>query len=135
MISSVLLIKLNELKVIYKMKVNPKSNAIKVNKVLPKSVCISSAGTHLYSIGLSLYKPLNARKDHSLIYRPILVFILLIVCLLRQLLLIIIPEQSQEFYTMVGDITYFMVLRIPIIYCNYMCCTIICTVLTTTQLL
>ena len=38
------------------MKVNPKSNAINVNKVLPKSVCIESAGTHLYSIGLELYK-------------------------------------------------------------------------------
>ena len=94
------------------MKVNPKSNAIKVNKVLPKSVCISSAGTHLYSIGLSLYKPINARK-RSVTNNPLFVFSLLIIFLLKHIILIIIPKQSQQFYTIVGDFAYFTGIRIP----------------------
>jgi len=47
------------------MKVSPNIN-IKVNKLLPKSMAIASAGTHLYSIGLSLYKPFNARNRHTI---------------------------------------------------------------------
>ena len=94
------------------MKVNCESNAIKVNKVLPKSVCISRAGTHLYSIGLSLYKPINAR-NRQITNTPVFVFILLILFLLKHIILIIIPKQSQKFYTIAGDFTYFTGIRIP----------------------
>jgi len=48
------------------MKVSPNISVINVRKVLPISVRIVRAGTHLYGIGLSLYKPYNITKINIL---------------------------------------------------------------------
>ncbi|CAG2176256.1 unnamed protein product, partial [Oppiella nova] len=78
---------------------------------LPGSLTIERAGTHLYSIGLSQYKPPNA-TTRPLMYSPIAVTVGLLVLLIKQIVLILLPEQSLEFYAMVGDVPYFSGLRL-----------------------
>src|ERR1700728_2828276 len=92
------------------MKVNPSSNSINVHKRLPKSLVIPRAGTHLYSIGLTFYKPSNAGKRNT-INNPYFVMILVLISILRQIILLIIPEQNQDFYAIVGDLAYFIGIR------------------------
>ena len=92
------------------MKVNPKVT-IKRNKLLPGSLVIRRAGTHLYSIGLSLYKPLNA-TNRSLIYNPYFVFTFFLMFYIREIILFIIPEKSENFYLLVGEISHFIGHRI-----------------------
>ena len=67
---------------------------LSVNKLIPGSLAIRSAGTHLYSIGLSAHKPFNAPKRRSF-HKPIVVFVsILSQFILRQLVSILIPQQN-----------------------------------------
>src|SRR5215475_8568338 len=91
-------------------------NVIKMSRVLPQSMAIAKAGTHLHSIGLSLYKPLNAR-NRSRHKHPFLVFIAFVLWELRQIGFIVIPEQNQQFYTLYGDWFYFVGMRIQCSIC------------------
>ncbi|CAG2169245.1 unnamed protein product [Oppiella nova] len=45
-------------------------------------------------------------------YSPIAVTVGLLVLLIKQIVLILLPEQSPEFYAMVGDVPYFSGLRL-----------------------
>ena len=94
-------------------KVSDNSNVVKLSRVLPQSMAIVKAGTHLHSIGLSLYKPsLNAYRNPF--KHPLLVFMTIFLLILRQMIVIIIPEQNQQFYAITGDWFYFLGMRLQL---------------------
>src|ERR1700728_3039687 len=91
------------------MRVHPMETVprVRIKRVIPGSLAIRSAGTHLYSIGLSNHKPFNAAKRRWF-HKPIVVFVSLFSqYFLRQLVSILIPQQNPEFYAISGDILYF----------------------------
>src|SRR6202021_702466 len=91
-------------------RLNPKQTVswVTIKRVIPGSLAITHAGTHLYSIGLSNHKPFNAPKRRWF-HKTIVVFATLFSQLIvRQLVSILIPQQNPEFYAIIGDITYFV---------------------------
>src|SRR5580698_8191598 len=92
------------------MRVHPKQTVprVRIKRVIPLTLAITNAGTHLYSIGLSNHKPFNAPKRRWF-HKPIVVFAVVFSQLfLRQLVSILIPQQNPEFYAIIGDATYFV---------------------------
>ena len=92
------------------MRVHPKQTIprIRIKRVIPFTLAITHAGTHLYSIGLSNHKPFNVLKRRWF-HKPIVVFVSLFSqFFLRQLVSILIPQQNPEFYAIIGDVTYFL---------------------------
>src|SRR3984957_17845339 len=92
------------------MRVHPMETVprVSIKRVIPGSLAIRSAGTHFYSIGLSNHKPFNAPKRRWF-HKPIVVFaVLFSQFFLRQLVSILIPQQNQELYAIIGDVTYFL---------------------------
>ena len=83
------------------------------SKVLPPEMRIPGADTHLYRIGVQM-SPTGA-VHRKACFHPIVVFIVLLQLLIRNILFIALPEQSVWFYAVMGDIGYFMGLRI---HCN-----------------
>ena len=92
------------------MRVHPKQTVprVRIKRVIPGSLAIRSAGTHFYGIGLSNHKPFNAPKRRWF-HKPIVVFaVVFSQSFLRQLVSILIPQQNQEFYAVIGDALYFL---------------------------
>src|SRR5882672_4761078 len=81
---------------------------LSVNKVIPLTLAITDAGTDLYSIGLSNHKPFNAPKRRWF-HKPIVVFaVIFSQFILRQLVSLLLPQQNEWFYAIIGDVTYFL---------------------------
>ena len=79
-----------------------------MSKVLPQELVISGADSHVYRIGLSLFKPKYYVK-RSLFYKPIIVFIISFLQLIRSFALLILPIYEDKFiYLYLGDIGYFI---------------------------
>ena len=83
---------------------------IQVNRVLPQELVIFGAESHLYRIGLSLYKTGSVKRKWF--YNPILVFIITTQLLIRNIVFLLLPEMSEEFYLYLGDAGYFIGYRI-----------------------
>ena len=83
---------------------------IHVKKVIPPELVIRGAESNLYRIGLSLYKTGSVKRKWF--YNPILVFIITTQLLIRNIVFILLPEMSEEFYLYLGDAGYFMGPRI-----------------------
>ena len=83
---------------------------IKMSKVfdpsnlLPHSDRVIGADSHLYRIGLSLYKTQSIQRQ-SLIYKPFIILVILLLVLLRHIFLILknSEPQSEEFYINLGN--------------------------------
>src|SRR5882724_5516495 len=83
-------------------------DSIDLSKVLPQELVISGADSHVYRIGLSLFKPKYYVK-RSLFYKPIIVFIISFLQLIRSFALLILPIYEDKFiYLYLGDIGYFI---------------------------
>ena len=78
-----------------------------MNKILPSSLSISGADTHLYRIGLSLH-PINGFKRRRF-YNPVFVFIIITQLLLRNIVYLQLTHiEDPEFHLYIGDIGYFI---------------------------
>jgi len=74
-------------------------------KLLPPELAIKGAKTHLYRIGLSLYK--SGSVERKWFYNPILVFIIITQLLVRNIVFLVLPQMDDWFYLYLGDIAYF----------------------------
>ena len=86
---------------------NMHKNIINPNKLIPKSLVITGADTHLYRIGLSLFKT-NAIK-RKLMYNPVIVFIISFQLLLRNLIFMFISNdkyQDNLFHLYLGNVAH-----------------------------
>ena len=81
---------------------------IKINshKLLPPELSITGAESHLYRIGLSLYK--SGSVDRKWIYNPILVFIIISQLLVRYIVFMVLPQMDEWVYLYYGDTAYFI---------------------------
>src|SRR5258707_1314157 len=82
---------------------------LKIKELLPQSVAIASAGTHLYRIGLSFYR--FSTEKRMLFKRPVLLLSLSVYYIVKQSISVALPEQPGHFYVYIGDFTHFMGLR------------------------
>ena len=84
-------------------------DSIDLSKVLPKELVISGADSHVYRIGLSLFKPKYYVK-RSLFYKPIIVFIISIQHVIKSFTLILLPtyNSDEKIYLYLGDIGYYI---------------------------
>src|SRR3954463_9978391 len=82
---------------------------LKVNELLPQSVAIASAGTHLYRIGLSFYRFSNEKR--MLFNRPVLLFALSLCFIVKHSISVALPSQHRDFYAYIGDATHLFGLR------------------------
>ena len=77
----------------------------KQNELLPSELCIRSAGTHLYAIGLSLindHKGVTRNRFHS----PILILLIQLFFICRSIVVMVLPEKKLYFYRYLGDFGY-----------------------------
>src|SRR5882757_5559481 len=73
---------------------------------------IGSAGTHLYTIGLSLYKPYNRHINRHITNNPYFIFALILMLCIRQIIFMTIPgDRSVYFYALIGDVGYILGFR------------------------
>ena len=83
------------------------NNIIDTNIVLPRSLSISGADTHLYRIGLSLH-PINGFK-RSRFYNPLFVFIIISQAFIRELIYIRCSSVTDfEFHILIGNFGYLL---------------------------
>ena len=80
------------------------------SKVLPPEVVITGADSHLYRIGISMQNTGPIKRKWY--FKPIIVFMVLFQQLVRSLAFISLPGQSIWFYACLGDVGYFMGLRL-----------------------
>src|SRR5258708_11589316 len=80
-------------------------------KPLPRESTIVSSGSHFYQIGFSHY-PYGSTKRIVICSKPIITNIILIILCIRCIISMTLPEQKPEFYMMIGDLCYFLNLRI-----------------------
>jgi len=86
------------------------SQVFGASELIPKERVIISAGSHLYRIGLSPYK--TRKIERNMFFKPIIIFIVLLLQLIRSLVLIVLPEKSHTFHAFMGDFAHFMGIRI-----------------------
>ena len=87
-------------------------NIINPNKLIPKSFVITSADTHLYRIGLSLFNTNGIKR--KLIYNPVIIFIISFQLLLRNLIFMFMSNdkyQDSLFHLYLGNFTYLVTNR------------------------
>jgi len=75
-------------------------------KLLPPELAIKGAKTHLYRIGLSLYK--SGSVERKWFYNPILVFIIITQLMVRNIIFFLLPEMDERVYLYWGDVPYFI---------------------------
>ena len=69
--------------------------------VLPLGVCIESAGTHFYRIGLTQFRDIDVKR--SQFRQPILCFVLQLLYLIRSVLVLASHESDINYYRKTGD--------------------------------
>ena len=85
-------------------------NKINPNKLIPKSLVISGADTHLYRIGLSLFEVRGVRRRRW--YNPVIMFASLTHLVRFLIYLKFTSVEDPEFHLYIGNICYFIVPRI-----------------------
>src|SRR5882757_8847858 len=99
----------NKMKKVFKNKIIDKMGIeLNPNKVMPEKWCIKDATHHLYRLGISLYP--NGCNNRSIIFHPIIVFLIQIILLLKFIYSALEPGVSTNYwdYLIVGDFMYFM---------------------------
>jgi len=82
---------------------------IQLNRVLPQELVINGAESHLYRIGLSLYKTGSVKRKWF--YNPILVFIITFQLFVRNIMFLL-PELAMSFTSIWVDVGYLIDARI-----------------------
>jgi len=80
------------------------------NELLPHDIVISSAGTHLYRIGLSHFP--NGLIRRSKFNNPILILIIFLQTIIRCIISLLLSDEDSNLLVLVGDFTHLMDLRI-----------------------
>ena len=79
--------------------------------ILSKDLIIASAGTHLYSFGLSLFK--MGSKPRPKIYDPRLILIVHIIYASRLIISLLSDEEKDShIFAMIGDYSYYYKMRL-----------------------
>jgi len=87
-----------------------KRNHFNSKELLPHHIVITSAGTHLYRIGLSLF-PTQLSKRNRL-HNPINAFILNIFVFIRCIICLSLPNSRDDILLIIGDFSYIYDLKI-----------------------
>jgi len=80
------------------------------NKPLPLDTAINSAESHLYRIGLNLFK-INDEK-RNIFYNPLLVFIINSIAIIKSIIALLMTEDNETISIIIGDFSHFLGLRI-----------------------
>jgi hypothetical protein len=80
------------------------------NLILSKDLIIPSAGTHLYSFGLSLFE--MGSKPRLNIYDPRLILIVNTIYVSRLIVSLLTDEENSYVFAMIGDYSYYHKMRI-----------------------
>jgi hypothetical protein len=83
-----------------------KKRPFKATALLPPNDVLDSAGTHLYRIGLSLY-PFGSKR-RNIFHNPILAFIMILIYWSKAITAVLLPEDNEMIFKMIGDYQYFM---------------------------
>jgi len=86
------------------------SNNFSSSNILPKEAIITAAGSHLYRIGLSLFP--NGRVKRSLLYNPVLIFILILVVFIRSVFLLLLSDEYEYLFPYLGDFYHYFNVRV-----------------------
>jgi hypothetical protein len=85
-----------------------KSNDFNPIDILPERVIITSAGSHLYKIGLSLFPNGCVKRDKF--HNPVFIFILNLLVLIRSIILLLLSDEYEYLFPYLGDFfSYFNV--------------------------
>jgi hypothetical protein len=82
------------------------------NKPLPLDIAINSAESHLYRIGLNLFK-INDQK-RSIFNNPSLIFIINSIAIIKIIISLLMTEDNERISIIIGDFSHFLGLRIHI---------------------
>src|SRR5882724_2265866 len=83
-----------------------------LNDVLPPELVIKGVDSHVYRIGLSLYKPIYYVKRNRF-SKPIYILFICILYIIRSLISITFNDTlSRYFHLYIGDLLYFLNLSI-----------------------
>jgi hypothetical protein len=82
------------------------SNTIHITSLLPPTLQIPSAGSHLYQRGLSLYQ-LGGAKRHKF-YNPYFVLSLNLIYFCRSFYALLTPIENRDIFIYLGDYPYFL---------------------------
>ncbi len=74
-------------------------------KILAKEFIIKSAINKLYVIGLSFYR--NGPEKRYPFHNPVFIIIFDIILLIKFLIPVLFPQQSEKFYVLIGDFSYY----------------------------
>ena len=80
------------------------------NKLLSANIVINSIDSHLYSIGLSLFK--NGKFKRKSFQNPIIMFIIQLELFIRQYISLSVSEENPEIFVYIGDLGYFFKARV-----------------------
>ena len=81
-----------------------------VNKPLPLDIALNSAESLLYRIGLNLFK-INGQK-RSIFHNPLLIFIVNSIAITKSIISLLMTEDNEAIFIIMGDFSYFFGLRI-----------------------
>ena len=79
------------------------------NKLLSSNLVIKSIDSHLYSIGLSLFKNGNFKRRNF--QNPVFMFIIQLQIFIRQCISLSVFEENPEIFVYIGDVGYFIKAR------------------------
>jgi len=85
-------------------------NIFNPSELLPSDVCVRSAGTHLYYIGLSHFS-IGSKKRRK-IHNPLLIALANWMILLKSLISLLLPDENPEYFVIIADYSYFIKARI-----------------------
>jgi hypothetical protein len=87
-----------------------KESLLNINKPLPKSLILSSAGNHLYMTGVSPFS-LGYSKRSKLFVNSFFGHLCSLLIITRCLISNFIPEDNPQYFIIIGDFCYFIKLR------------------------
>jgi hypothetical protein len=80
------------------------------NKPLPLDIAINSAESHLYRIGLNLFKINDGKRN--IFHNPLLVFIINSIAIIKSIIALLMTEDNETISIIIGNFSYFLGLRI-----------------------
>ena len=83
-----------------------KNKEFDVTKPLPTELLITSAGSHLYRIGLSHFR--NGSQIRNKIHNPLLIAIINIIFLFRAYLSLLLRDENPKVFIWIVDSAYFI---------------------------
>ncbi len=93
------------------------------SKPLPSELLVTSAGSHLYRIGLSHFP--NGWKSRKKFHYPLLIALLNVIFLAKSITCLLISAENPELFILLFDFSFFMNARI-----HYNICVAVIIILT-----